>query len=202
VNTSRPTHRPADNPFASHRVEDLAYRCDGFSVTDLARRTQELGGRVAIVGREGSGKTTLLHELAVFLPGEPVQVRIRGGCRRPWRAALAQLPRSVQPSQVVLVDGAEQLGPVGWLLLLWAARSARCLVATLHRPGRLPTLIQCRTNHGLLRDLVSELAPADQSPPELDLDGLFRRHHGDIRLCLRELYDVFAGRDSAGTRSR
>ena len=53
-------------------------------------------------------------------------------------------------------------------------------------------MITCRTDHELLRDLVSELAPA--AAPSLDLAHLFRRHDGNIRLCLRELYDVYAGR--------
>ena len=194
MNSEFPIHRPADNPFASHRVEKLAYRCDRSSVAELARRIPELGGRAAIVGGEGSGKTTLLHELAAVLPGDSVHVCILGSCRRPWLAARAQLPRPVQPNHVVLVDGAEQLGPVGWHLLLRAARPARCLVATLHRPGRLPTLFECRTDQRLLRDLVSELTPAN--PLDLELEDRYRRHGGNIRLCFRELYDLFAGRPS------
>jgi len=194
LNSPFPTLRPADNPFASHRVETLAFRFNRSSVAELARRIPEIGGRAAIVGGQGCGKTTLLHELAAALPGDSVHVRIRGGCRRPWRAARAQMPRPVQPSHAVLVDGAEQLVPCGLHLLLRAARPARCLVATLHRPGRLPTLIECHTDQRLLRDLVSELTPAD--PLDLELEDLYRRHGGDIRLCFRELYDVFAGRPS------
>ncbi len=192
MNSPRPTNRPADNPFASHRVEDLAFRTTGSSTAELAGLVFDLGGQVAIVGPEGSGKTTLLGELAGILPGEPVWVTIPGGCADPWRSARAQLPRPVRRGNVILVDGAEQLGPVAWRRLLFATRTARSLVATLHRPGRLPTLIDCRTDQHLLRDLVSELAPA-ASPP-VDLDDLFQRHDGDIRLCFRELYDFCAGR--------
>ncbi len=184
--------RPADNPFASHRVEGLAFRTAGSSLAELASRVADLGGRVAIVGPEGSGKTTLLHELALLLPGERVEVGIPGSCPDPWRTARTQLPRPVNRDHVVLVDGAEQLGPVAWRRFLVAMRPARCLVATLHRPGRLPTLTECRTDHNLLRELVSELAPA--AAPSLDLAHLFQRHDGNIRLCFRELYDVYAGR--------
>ena len=186
------THRPADNPFASHRVEGLAFRSPGPAVAELASRVESLGGRVAIVGPEGSGKTTLLRQLAHVLPGESVDVGIPGGCPDPWRTARAQLPRSLSREHAVLVDGAEQLGPVAWRRFLGATRPAGCLVVTLHRPGRLPTLIECRTDHELLRDLVRELAPA--AAPSLDFAHLFRRHDGNIRLCLRELYDVYAGR--------
>ena len=93
---------------------------------------------------------------------------------------------------LVLVDGAEQLGPIGWHLLLRATRHARSLVATLHRPGRLPTLIECRTRSRLLCDLVEELTPAD-AQLEPGLEELFHRHGGNIRFCFRELYDVYAG---------
>jgi hypothetical protein len=188
--------RPADNPFASQRIESLGFRRDGFSLTALRDRLQDLGGRVAIVGPKGSGKTTLLEELAAILPGDPWPVRIGGGCRQPWRTARAQLPQPVRSHHVVLLDGAEQLGPVGWRLLLRVARPARYLVATLHRPRRLPTLIACSTDDALLRDLVSELTPADAPQLEPGLAGLLDRHNGDIRLCFRELYDVYAGRVS------
>ena len=187
-------HRPADNPFASHRVEGLAFRFNGLGLSGLRQRLEEMGGRSAIVGPKGSGKTTLLEELATTLPGEPVKVRIEGGCRHPWRTAQAQLPRPVTPDNLVLVDGAEQLGPIGWRLLLRATRPARTFVATLHRPGLLPTLIECRPEHVLLCDLVEELTPAGAPALMPGLEELFQRHGGNIRSCLRELYDVYAGR--------
>jgi len=188
--------RPADNPFASHRVEDIAYRYNGSGPANFCLQLQQLGGRAAIVGPKGSGKTTLLGELAAHLTGEPVLVRIKASSRRPWRSARNQLPNPVRPNHVILIDGAEQLGSFGWYLLLQATRHAGNLLATLHRPGLLPTLIECRTEPGLLRSLVEELVPADTSILGPELDDLFERHGGDIRLCFRELYDVYAGRRS------
>jgi len=155
-----------------------------------------MGGRSAIIGPKGSGKTTLLEELTSVLPGEPVLLRIEGGCRHPWRTARDHLPRPVSPDHSVLIDGAEQLGPLGWRLLLRATRPARILVATLHRPGLLPTLIKCRPDHNLLCELVEELMPVDSRELTPDLEELFQRHGGNIRSCLRELYDVYAGRTS------
>jgi energy-coupling factor transporter ATP-binding protein EcfA2 len=189
-------HRPADNPFASHRIEGLAYRTSEIEVAELCRRLEKFRGRAAIVGPKGSGKTTLLEELAAALPGEPVRVRIEASTHRPWRSARAQLPRALTPNQIVLVDGAEQLDPIGWRLLLHTTRRARTFIATLHRPGRLPTLVECRPDLGLLRDLVEELTPTDAPLLAPRLDTLFLRHRGDIRLCFRELYDVYAGRSS------
>lgn len=189
-------HRPADNPFASHRIDGLAFRFNGPGLTALHQRLEELGGRSAIVGPKGSGKTTLLDELTVTLPGKPVQVRIGASDRNPWHTVRTQLPRPVTPDHAVFVDSAEQLGAIGWRLLLRATRHARSFVATLHRPGPLPTLIECRTEPTLLRSLVEELAPADASALEPELEGLFHRHGGNIRSCLRELYDLYAGRGS------
>jgi len=186
--------RPADNPFASHRVEGLAYRFNGVRPEHLRQRLEELGGRAAIVGPKGSGKTTLLEELAATVPGEPVPVRIESSSRRPWRSAWAQLPKTIGTDHLILIDGSEQLGSVGWHFLMHATRTARIVLATLHRPGLLPTLIECDTDHDLLFDLVEELAPTDATTLEPELEDLFERHGGDIRLCFRELYDVYAGR--------
>jgi energy-coupling factor transporter ATP-binding protein EcfA2 len=153
----------------------------------------DLGGRAAVVGPKGSGKTTLLEEMALRLE-QPVVVRIPGSCPRPWRIVRAQLPRPVTHRHAILVDGSEQLGVVGWRRLLNSTRRARSLIVTLHRPGSLPTLVECRTDAGLLRDLVEELAPQEFTEVEPSLDGLFHRNNGNLRLCLRELYDVYAGR--------
>jgi len=188
--------RPADNPFASHRVEALPYRQSTMSWPDLLRRLDALGGRAALVGCKGSGKTTLMEELSHRLAEPVVLVRIPGSDPRPNRTAIRQLPRPVTTAHTILIDGAEQLGPLAWRNILNRTRRARRLVATLHKPGRLPTLITCTTDPELLRQLVEELAPNDATALQPTLDDLFRRHQGNIRSCLRELYDVYAGRSS------
>ena len=158
------------------------------------QRMDNLGGRVAVVGPKGSGKTTLLMELARRLEQPVVVVRIPGDCPDPWRTVRAQLPRPVTHRHAVVVDGSEQLGVFGWRRLLHATRHARYLIVTLHHPGRLPTLIDCRTDAGLLRDLVEELAPPHTANLGSSLDDLFQRNEGNLRSCFRELYDVYAGR--------
>ena len=195
------TCRPADNPFASHRIEALGFRSAALEWRGLMQRMDDLGRRVTVVGPKGSGKTTLLEELALRLE-QPVIVRIPGSCPRPWPTVSAQLPRPVTHRHAILVDGSEQLGVVGWRRLLHATRRARCLIATVHKPGRLPTLIECRTTSGLLRDLVEELAPADTSNLQFGLDGLYQRHEGNLRSCFRELYDLFAGRVTSDQNDR
>ncbi len=186
--------RPAENPFASHRVEGLSFRTGGPGLPDLVARLDELGGRAAIVGIKGSGKTTLLEEMSRALPAPITWIRIPGGIANAWHAAQRQIPGGGTHRPTVLVDGAEQLGAFAWRRLLRRVGGARYVVATLHKPGRLPTLIGCRTRPALLRELVEELAPNDLRYSGQTLDDLFQRHKGNIRLCFRDLYDRYAGR--------
>jgi hypothetical protein len=188
--------RPADNPFASHRVERLVYRADGVSLVGLCERLEVIGGRGAIVGPKGSGKTTLLEELASVLPGEKVVVKLDGSCPRPLQQTRHQLPTPVTGRHTVFIDGGERLGVVAWRRLLRATHAAAHLVATQHRPGRLPTLVECLPDLELFRELVSELVPADAMTLRPQLEKVYAHHNGNVRLCLRELYDVYAGRST------
>jgi energy-coupling factor transporter ATP-binding protein EcfA2 len=183
--------RPADNPFASHRVDALPFRAAGTSLEELAAKLDAVGGRAAIVGPEGSGKTTLLEGLARTLEDEVVLVVPAGPRRNGWRSIEERLPPRIGPHHTVLVDAAGRLGPTGWLRLKRRSRHAGRLVFTSHRAGRLPTLHCCRTTPDLLADLVRELAPHHVRNLQPGLVDLFARHHGNLRLCFRELYDRF-----------
>jgi hypothetical protein len=179
--------RPADNPFASARIDRLPYRFSSGDVSTLIERLTRLGGRGAVVGRHGSGKTTLMGLLAGELPGEPVSLRLDAATRNPLRTAVAGLPTTVGSHHSILIDGAEQLGAPGWWRLRRRIRRAGAVVITSHRPARLPTLHECTATPELLRELVRELAPEVDAID--DLDTLFERHDGDLRRCFRELYD-------------
>lgn len=186
--------RPADNPFASHAVEKLAFRMQGRSLEDLLDRLEALRWRAAIVGPQGSGKTTLLEELARHLDAAAILIRLPGSCRHPLAVARAGLPSPLDSRHMVLTDSAEQLGPLAWRRWLVATRRARGLVITAHHPGRLPTLIKTTTSPELLAELVSELAPAEMHSLEPLLSELHEKHGGDARACLRALYDLYADR--------
>lgn len=194
--TDRPL--PArDNPFATHRLDRLRFRPQGATWEGLLAALERLRFRAAVVGPNGSGKTALLSDLAPRVEPlglAPAAVRLPGGCRRPLRIALAQLPSPLTPRHLLLVDGAEQLGLIPFLLLCLRARSSGGLVVTAHRPGRLPTLLECRTSPTLLAELVAELAPGELAVLLPRLEPLWRRHRGDLRACLLELYDLCAGR--------
>jgi len=189
--------RPADNPFASGRIEGLACRLRTVTWPQLIGRLDLLGGRTALVGPKGSGKSTLLAELAARIDGEVIEARIPGSCRDPWSFARMQLPHRVACEHSVFLDGGEQLGALAWTRLLAMTAPARRLVATVHAPGRLPTLVTLCPDVLLLRDLVRELAPEDAAVLDPLLPEIFCRHRGNIRECFRELYDLYAGRSAA-----
>lgn len=183
--------RPADNPFASHRIDALPFRAHGTSLQELAGRLEALGGRAQIVGPEGCGKTTLLEQLARRIEGEIVLMVPSDPGRNGWRSIEERLPPRIGPRHTILVDAAGCLGPAHRLRLGRRTRNAGRLVLTRHRPGRLPILHHCRTTPTLLTELVHELAPEHAPYLEPGLADLFERHHGNLRLCFRELYDRF-----------
>lgn len=179
--------RARDNPFASDRVLAVRYRLPGdWTWEGLLDRLAALGWRAAIVGPHGRGKTTLLEDLAPRLEARGFRVRMltlwdehpRLGAED--RAHL----RDLGPRDFLLLDGAEQLGPLSWLLLKRRCRGAGGLLVTSHRPGLLPTLLECDTSPELLAGIVRELG-AEVPDPE----ALFARHGGNLRNALRELYD-------------
>jgi hypothetical protein len=182
--------RPADNPFASRRIDGLRYRFRRGAMNDVTTALPSHGNRGAVVGPHGSGKTTLLEELAGHLSGNMVWVRLNAEIERPALTALDALNHRIGPEHTILIDGAEQLSPWSWWRIHRRIRDAGMIVITSHRPGRLPTLYECTTDLALLEELGRELAP-DVAARE-DLEALFLRSNGNLRLCFRELYDVYS----------
>lgn len=182
-----------DNPFRVDRILTLRYRFLSGSWDELLARLDRQNGRGALVGPHGSGKTTLMDELAERLirRGRPVhRCRFNLTDHPATWANLRTVTRDLPDEAMLLLDGAEQLGPLQWQWLKWRTRHQPGLVITTHRPGRLPTLIDCHTTPHLFCDLVEQLAPG-AFPPE-ELQRLYEHHAGNLRLCLRELYDRMA----------
>jgi len=184
--------RPADNPFASRRIDRLAFRSRGFDADAMIDKLRRQGGRGAVVGPHGSGKTTLMDHLADLLAGPVVRIRLDATTKGAAHTARGHLPDDLDRRHSVLIDGAEQLGRWSWWRLGSLLRDAGIVVITGHRPGRLPTLYRCTTDPALLHELVAELAPDVVN--HVDLGEVYVRHKGNIRLCFMELYDVWARR--------
>jgi hypothetical protein len=186
--------RARDNPFATDRVLRVRYRPQGWTWDEILRRLAAMDYRGAIVGPEGRGKTTLLEDLGEHLKERGLRIRpLRLSRERPRldRVSLLELFADISDRDVILFDGAEQMGRLAWWGFVRAARRAGGLVITSHRAGLLPTLVECETNAPLLGDIVRTL-----HPPAADaraIQSLFARHRGNVREALRELYDAVGG---------
>jgi hypothetical protein len=194
-----------DNPFRVTRVlSAIRYEVHAGSVADsggevrggavsLLPRLEALRYRAAIVGPHGAGKTTLLEDLAGVLAERGFRItHVRLDTDDPrlpraWRSSA----RLLDSGDIVCLDGAEQLGPIAWLLFRWRARRAGGLIVTTHTHGRLATLIECTTSVSLLHRIIQRLAP-DELACAPTAGELFARHRGNVRDALRELYDVYA----------
>lgn len=184
-----------DNPFATERVLTVRYRFPQGDVETLLAGFAKLDYRAALVGPEGAGKTTLLEDLRAPLAARGFQthwLQLRRDEPRFDRAFLSDFLRKLTPRDLILFDGAEQLSRWAWRRFRLATRAAGGLLITSHREGMLPTLLNCRTSPELLKQIVAELLPDGDRPPEELLDRLFIQHNGNLRLAIRELYDLAA----------
>ena len=184
--------RARDNPFAVQRVLGVRYRLAGTTWDELMARLAWLRFRAALVGPHGSGKTTLLEDLGARLEQQGFRLRtaiLHTGDRRLSAAQRRILFQNVSPSEILLLDGAEQLGRLAWHEVRMRTRAAGGLVITSHRPGLLPTLHECCTTPELLEEILRDLLGSEPGVPATDL---FVRHRGNVREALREMYDMYA----------
>jgi hypothetical protein len=184
-----------DNPFSSDRILGIRYRLQDLTWEQLWLRLANMDYRGALVGPQGSGKTTLLEDLASALRERGFRtqwLRLQGSTRRFSPLTLKTFFSAVESDDIILLDGAEQLSRPAWELFKIKSRKAVGLIITTHRPGRLPTLLECVTHPGLLEAIVRTLLfdGAHEIPPPTA--ELFHRHKGNLRNALRELYDLYA----------
>lgn len=185
-----------DNPFAVARLDRIRFRPQGVTWDSLLDQLEALEYRAAILGPEGSGKTTLLQDLAPMLRGRGFDVIeiYPSSVEKPMSVVAASLCDVVLTRRhIILLDGADRMGLVGWRRFLWRTKRAGGLIITTHRPGMLPVLIHCRTTPELVEELVGELIPEN---PDILCRArlLFEQFGGDVRAVMRGLYDVYAAR--------
>ena len=187
--------RARDNPFAAERIQTIRYRPLHTTFDRMLARLHELNYRAAIVGPEGSGKTTLLEDLQKILQQKGLRANLifvndtshfdSPACRH----LLSELTRDT----LLLLDGADLIRRADWSLLKrHTITHAYGLLITSHQRGLLPTLIECSTTPALLKDIVAGLLPPGRTISADFLNSLHQRHQGNLRACLRELYDLCA----------
>ncbi|NBW86952.1 MAG: hypothetical protein EBR23_09035 [Planctomycetia bacterium] len=184
------------NPFSTRftrpgRLPPLDAAGRQLDIDTLLRALRTGGGDAAIVGPHGTGKTTLLLALAGRLAAV-------GG--------LAGLIRLHSPGDVPLllrgllgaahgstlcVDGWERLGLWGMALRMLARWRGCRLVVTSHRAPGLPILVRSEGNLPVLLALVARLPDHGGLIDKADIVAAHRRHGGNLRESLYELYDRF-----------
>jgi len=184
-----------DNPFAVERVQKIRYRPVNTTFDEILARLHELNYRAAIIGPEGSGKTTLLEDLQELLrrKGFSTSLTFINDTARLDSPACRRLLSELTRDTILLLDGADLIRRSDWSLLKrHTITHASGLVITSHRRGLLPTLVECSTTPALLKDIVADLLPQSHAVPAESLDRLYKRYKGNLRACLRELYDLCA----------
>jgi hypothetical protein len=190
-----------DNPFSTDRVHRIRYRMAETAWDGLLERLEETRRRGEIVGPEGSGKTTLLEDLGKRLERHSFRVILRRfDPLRPDRTGRTarEIAGDLTYDTVVLYDGADSLGRIAWWALLHATRDSAGLVATTHRAGLLPTLMECTTSPELAEDLVRQLVGDEADRLRPLTRRLFELRQGNLREILRDLYDLYAAHPEAG----
>ncbi len=202
MTVSGPTATPRlpSNPFSTRftRPGSIAPLDASGQPVDLVPLTDRLpgpGGCVAITGPHGHGKTSLLVAIlaeAGVRGRRTMLVRV-GASSDAWRV-LTVLARTA-PATVVGIDGWDRIAsaclPV--LRLVAWCRGASLLVTT-HRLDGLPILARCETTLGLLTAIVARLPHHGGLIDATDLEDAFRRHGGNVREALYDLYDRFERR--------
>ena len=183
------------NPFATAHLERIPFRFPpGISWDSLLKRLDELRWCASIVGGNGTGKTTLIEQLIPHLEArgfQPVIFRLQTESGMGEKDRLVEKLHDVKAPGFILLDGGEQLSTRQWLPIRGAASKAAGFIVTVHRTSRLPVALELETSPKLLKALVESLTGG--ALPDGEAEKLFQRHRANLRDCLRELYDRWAG---------
>lgn len=159
-----------------------------------------------IVGPHGSGKTTLLHTVtghprlsaAVILQiGRPPLPRISQLTRQADRfersesLVWSQVLPMLSSERPLVIDGWDVWhAPQRWIRRFQIQRRSVAVLATSHRPGPWPTLLQTAPSLDVFRDWVRMQLPEHPVPESL-VAQVFEMRQGNFREAWFELYDAY-----------
>jgi len=187
-----------DNPFRTDRLQDLRYRLAGGTWEGLLKKLGNMNYRVAITGPHGSGKTTLLWEIERRLGdmGFSTKKLFLNRKKRSFeKGFIKNFFDELLESDIIFFDGADLMRRLPWRRFKQSASMAAGLIVTAHRAPLLPVLVECSTSQQLFRDIVRELLGEDARELRFTVDILYKKHGGNLRKGLRELYGIYASRD-------
>lgn len=191
------------NPFATRYVRPgaIAFRfASGETAEGLVARLRAAAWQGEIVGAHGTGKSTLLAALLPELERAGrsiVSFSLHDGERR-LPADKRQL-QSLGETEVVIIDGYEQLGALARLSIRRLCRKRRCgLLVTAHAHVGLPLLYATRVEMEMAKRIVAELLPAgDAAISPDDVARALAEQRGNFREALFRLYDLYELRRSS-----
>ena len=186
-----------NNPLAVHRTDAIPFyfgETRFASIESFYLHVQKFSFHGAILGRHGRGKTTLLCELHSFLRDQEISSELvfLPRERQLQRKSIDDLIQHGLSGSVVLVDGLERVSFLARQRILSRSKRFGGFIATTHRPGRLRTLLHCRTSQQTMVETLDSLGLNQPNVITAALP-LLSKHRGNIRLVLRELYDQYAG---------
>ena len=152
-----------------------------------------------IVGPHGTGKSTLLKAIIAEIrrQGETVIEVVLRDKQRKLPPELHERLRELRNEVFVLtIDGYEQLSFFEQLRLIWIRARHRCgIIITAHRPaGGWPILYETSPSLEMLERVLRHLLKGETLISAKFLDRLYKKHNGNLRLILLDLYDEWEQR--------
>ncbi len=182
-----------ENPFRMSCIEAIPFHITDQEFALLAKQFFTQNCRGVLVGPHGSGKTTLREQLERYFQTENIPVHtmvLQEAQRLSWSWLREQLQQT-SPDAIISIDGLDRISPLLWWRFRRATQRHRGVLATSHVTGRLPLLRAHKTSPALLALLVFQLTGSKDAYTTALCEDLFNRHDGNMRNCLRELYDTW-----------